>query len=94
MMVGLCPQAVMSLAFASNTVLPVTMLNPVERVINEVIEQRTAELGEPGISTLKLWTNFDGRRYRHRTLSDYRFRVFSRQIMWMPRGGQSAFTSP
>jgi methyltransferase (TIGR00027 family) len=31
--------------------VPVTMLNPVERVINEVIEQRVAALGEPWIST-------------------------------------------
>ena len=31
--------------------LPVTMLNPVERVINEVIGQRVAALGEPWLST-------------------------------------------
>ena len=31
--------------------VPVTMLNPVERVINDVIEQRLAALGEPWLST-------------------------------------------
>lgn len=31
--------------------VPVTMLNPVERVINEVMEQRIAALGEPWLST-------------------------------------------
>ncbi len=31
--------------------VPVTMLNPVERVINEVMEQRLAALGEPWLST-------------------------------------------
>jgi methyltransferase (TIGR00027 family) len=31
--------------------VPVTMLNPVERVINEVFEQRIAALGEPWLST-------------------------------------------
>jgi methyltransferase (TIGR00027 family) len=31
--------------------VPVTMLNPVERVINEVIGQRIAALGEPWLST-------------------------------------------
>ena len=31
--------------------VPVTMLNPVERVINDVIEQRIAALGEPWLST-------------------------------------------
>jgi methyltransferase (TIGR00027 family) len=31
--------------------VPVTMLNPVERVITEVIEQRIAALGEPWLST-------------------------------------------
>jgi methyltransferase (TIGR00027 family) len=31
--------------------VPVTMLNPVERVINEVIEQQIAALGEPWLST-------------------------------------------
>jgi O-methyltransferase involved in polyketide biosynthesis len=31
--------------------VPVTMLNPVERVISEVIEQRVAALGEPWLST-------------------------------------------
>jgi methyltransferase (TIGR00027 family) len=31
--------------------VPVTMLNPVERVINEVLEQRIAALGEPWLST-------------------------------------------
>ncbi|MBL0094649.1 MAG: class I SAM-dependent methyltransferase [Piscinibacter sp.] len=31
--------------------LPVTMLNPVERVINEVIGQQVAALGEPWLST-------------------------------------------
>ncbi len=30
--------------------VPVTMLNPVERVINDVIEQRLAALGEPWVS--------------------------------------------
>lgn len=31
--------------------VPVTMLNPVERVINEVLEQQLATLGEPWLST-------------------------------------------
>ena len=31
--------------------VPVTMLNPVERVINDVIEQRLAALGEPWVSS-------------------------------------------
>lgn len=31
--------------------VPVTMLNPVERVINDVMEQRLAALGEPWLST-------------------------------------------
>jgi methyltransferase (TIGR00027 family) len=31
--------------------VPATMLNPVERVINDVIEQRVAALGEPWLST-------------------------------------------
>jgi O-methyltransferase involved in polyketide biosynthesis len=31
--------------------VPVTMLNPVERVINEVIGQRVAALGEPWLSS-------------------------------------------
>jgi methyltransferase (TIGR00027 family) len=33
--------------------VPVTMLNPVERVINEVMEQRIAALGEPWLSTFE-----------------------------------------
>ena len=33
--------------------VPATMLNPVERVINEVIEQRIAALGEPWLSTFE-----------------------------------------
>ena len=31
--------------------VPVTMLNPIERVINEVLEQQIAALGEPWLST-------------------------------------------
>jgi O-methyltransferase involved in polyketide biosynthesis len=31
--------------------VPMTMLDPVERVINEVFEQRIAALGEPWLST-------------------------------------------
>jgi len=31
--------------------VPATMLNPVERAINEVIEQQIAALGEPWLST-------------------------------------------
>jgi methyltransferase (TIGR00027 family) len=31
--------------------VPATMLNPIDRVINEVIEQRMAALGEPWLST-------------------------------------------
>jgi methyltransferase (TIGR00027 family) len=48
--------------------VPVTMLNPIERVINEVMEQRLAALGEPWLST------FDPTQL-HRQLLELGFRT-------------------
>ena len=73
--------------------VPVAMLNPVERVINAVIEQRVAALGEPWLSTFdptllqEQLLDLGFSSARNATLDDLNARYFARRKDGLRTGG-------